>query len=255
MDTQDTAAIIDRDFAENPELTARYNKKLSIIIPFRKREEHLKAFIPHIIKYFNHDKLDRHITYSLHIVEQQRAGPFNRGKLLNCGFDISRDNDYFCFHDIDYLPIWADYSYCPNPARLIWHGLVLKEDYNHFFGAVILFNKVDFLKVNGFSNKYWGWGHEDLELKCRCDLNQLIITKRDGSFISLVHKHSGFDQNQRPTAEALQTAELFNSRQPKLAELIPQDGINTLDYKLLRSENYKLGDHILKNVFHHWVEI
>jgi hypothetical protein len=28
--------------------------------------------------------------------------------------------------------MWADYSWSPNPARLIWHGLTLKEDWNNF---------------------------------------------------------------------------------------------------------------------------
>ncbi|XP_014676387.1 PREDICTED: beta-1,4-N-acetylgalactosaminyltransferase bre-4-like, partial [Priapulus caudatus] len=33
--------------------------------------------------------------------------------------------------------------------------------YEQYFGGVCAFSKLDFLKVNGFSNEFWGWGGED----------------------------------------------------------------------------------------------
>lgn len=33
--------------------------------------------------------------------------------------------------------------------------------YDTLFGGVVMFKKEDFLKVNGFSNVFWGWGGED----------------------------------------------------------------------------------------------
>jgi hypothetical protein len=42
------------------------------------------------------------------IVEQSSELPFNRGALLNIGFELcSGETDYVCFHDLEYLPIWA----------------------------------------------------------------------------------------------------------------------------------------------------
>lgn len=40
------------------------------------------------------------------MVEQTADGrKFNRGKLLNAGFDMARDDyDVFIFHDVDLLP-------------------------------------------------------------------------------------------------------------------------------------------------------
>src|SRR2546421_11952458 len=89
-----------------------YSRRLAIVVPYRNRPDQLRRFIAHTRLYFERDKLDRQISYSIHIIEQLGMGLFNRGKLLNCGYDVSKNQaDYFCFHDVDYLPIWADYSY------------------------------------------------------------------------------------------------------------------------------------------------
>ena len=107
-------------FRRTPEFAKAYRKRLAIVVPYRNRAEHLKSFVPHMSAYFQQDKLDRAIPISIHIIEQNGNAPFNRGKLLNAGFMLARDAaDYFSFHDIDYLPIWADYSWSATPARLI----------------------------------------------------------------------------------------------------------------------------------------
>lgn len=45
-------------------------------------------------------------SFHIFIIEQSADGrKFNRGKLLNAGFDIARnDYDVFIFHDVDLLP-------------------------------------------------------------------------------------------------------------------------------------------------------
>lgn len=45
-------------------------------------------------------------AFHIFIIEQSTDGrKFNRGKLLNAGFDIARnDYDVFIFHDVDLLP-------------------------------------------------------------------------------------------------------------------------------------------------------
>jgi hypothetical protein len=126
--------------AQSPNVLAperSYDKRLAIVVPYRDRAEHLKSFLPHVATYFERDKLDRRIAVSIHVIEQAGRAPFNRGLVNNCGYRIVRDSvDYVCFHDVDYMPIWADYAWSPQPARLIWHGLRLQEDWQRFFGAV-----------------------------------------------------------------------------------------------------------------------
>ena len=117
----------------------------------------------------------------------------SRGRLANCGFLLTQDtSDYVCIHDVDYLPMWADYSWTQNPARLIWHGLSMRENRETFFGAVSLLDKTVFTAVNGFPNCYWGWGPEDLELSHRLRLRGYKLERRDGTFIPLPHKHAGY---------------------------------------------------------------
>jgi hypothetical protein len=234
-----------------------YDRKLAIIVCYRDRLEHLKIFLPYMLKYFARDKLDKYISYSIHIVEQAGNQRFNAGKLRNCGFALTRDQaDYFCFHDVDYLPIWADYSYCRRPARLIWHGLSLKENYDTFLGAVMLFNKEDYLKVNGFSNGYWGWGFEDTEMTVRCNITGLDFEKRDGTYQGLPHPHRGFERDGKTyTDDASKNRERFVSRFPTLKETFRQDGIADLRFRVLENRSVLVDGAAAENIFYHVVEI
>jgi len=235
--------------------TPAHGKRLAIIVPYRDRLAHLQRFVPHMINYFARDEPGRAIDYSIHIVEQLGTERFHRGLLCNAGFLIARDSaDYFCFHDVDYLPIRADYSYPEKPTRLIWHGLALKEDYGRFFGAVVAFSKADFLTVNGFSNAFWGWGPEDLELGLRCAISGLGFDKRDGTFEALPHPHAGFNPAGEPTAEAMRNFERFNSRFEKLKEIYPREGVNTADFRLVESSNLVVDGRPAPNVFLHKVD-
>ena len=142
-------------------------KKLNLIVPYRDRQSHLKRFIPSVENYLD----DSEIPFSISIVEQNNDKSFNRGKLLNIGFDISKnESDYFCFHDVDLIPDEVDYSYTEYPIHLATN--LSKDDYKegweYYFGGVTLFNKEDFININGYSNEYWGWGFEDDDLLRRC---------------------------------------------------------------------------------------
>ncbi|MGE5539942.1 MAG: galactosyltransferase-related protein [Gemmatimonas sp.] len=212
---------------------AAYDKRLAIIVPYRDRQEHVQMFLPHIVAYFARDKLDRYIDYAIHIVEQAPGKPFNRGLLLNAGFQIARDScDYVCFHDVDYLPLWADYSYPASPTRLIWHGLTMKEDYGGFFGGVVLFPNEHFAKVNGYSNGYWGWGAEDTELGLRCDISGLPRANRDGTYRALPHPNAGNNPDRTLTPEAVANRQRFRERRDRLAELMTGDGLSSAEFRI-----------------------
>mgnify|MGYP003337536680 CR=1 FL=1 len=60
--------------------------KLSIIIPYRNREEHFKKFVPHMNNF-----LKNKLNYEIVFVEQLDEKPFNRAKLLNVGFDLCKE--------------------------------------------------------------------------------------------------------------------------------------------------------------------
>jgi hypothetical protein len=68
-------------------------KKLSVVVPFRDRDEHLKVFVPWMIKNLNEEEIPFHIF----IINQGDSKGFNRAKLLNVGFKESESFDYFSF--------------------------------------------------------------------------------------------------------------------------------------------------------------
>jgi hypothetical protein len=215
---------------------ALYSKRLAFVVPFRDRADHLAKFVPHLSAYFQQDKLDAGISHSIHVIEQSSDGrPFNAGKLKNVGYRLTeKTHDYVCFHDVDYLPIWADYSYPESPCRLIWNGLRHNENYQDFFGAVVMFNRADFAGVNGYSNCYVGWGFEDIDLRIRCIAAGLNVEHRDGTFQGLPHADRGRESDGRPTEEAVRNSNLFNARVADLkrTRTIPTDGLADLAFAL-----------------------
>jgi len=143
--------------------------KLGIIVPYRNRLEHLKEFKTRMTRYLK--KLG--YLYEIIIVAQDDAKLFNRGMLLNIGFKYAEDLDcdYVVFHDVDMIPLDVDYSYSEHPVHLATD----KDIFDTYFGGVTLFPMNDFKKINGYSNKYWGWGYEDDDLLLRCEKNNLKL--------------------------------------------------------------------------------
>ena len=138
--------------------------KLGVIVPYRKRPGHLRKFRESIESYLKDQ------DYELIVVEQNDDLPFNRGKLLNIGFQqaIRNQCDYVVFHDIDMLPIDVDYSYSDVPIHLATNFTNSdREIFKTYFGGITMFPIDLFKKVNGYSNEYWGWGFEDDDLLMR----------------------------------------------------------------------------------------
>ena len=153
--------------------------KLAIIVPYRDRRDELDIFIPHMINFLNNKQID----YIIYIIEQFDNKPFNYGKLCNVGVSETIEfADYYCFHDIDVLPLNddADYSYKEIPAQLIFEDenkkLILP--YDKYFGGSVVISKDDFIKINGFNNNYWGKGYVDLDLLFRCEINKISLVKK-----------------------------------------------------------------------------
>lgn len=209
------------------------SEKLAIVVPYRDREDHLKRFIPSIESC---DFLDG-IDYEILIVEQEEGKPFNRGKLLNVGAIQCHTASYYCFHDVDMLPLVSDYSYCPNPTHLAAEAeqFGFKLPYQGYFGGVTLFDKHSFIKVNGYSNDYWGWGAEDDDVMFRCVAKEIKASRKNGRYRSLSHE--------RNIAQDLYNENLkkfFGFKNGLNIETINQkidsDGLTTLEYEVLEEK-------------------
>jgi len=203
-------------------------KKLSVVVPYRNREKHLAEFVPFMEEFLSEQKIPFHVF----VVHQLDQKPFNRAKLLNIGFSLSFEFDYHAFHDVDMLPLDADYSYVEEPTHLAsqveqfsW-GL----PYEGYFGGVTLFNQADFRKINGFSNDYWGWGAEDDDLLTRCMAVGLDARRREGRYISLSHDKAPMSHYQDNLKK------LRKLRSSNVRGKLMEDGLNSLEFREVRRE-------------------
>ena len=159
---------------------------VAIIVPFRdlhaeqQRSKHLARFVPHMISFLSKLQSERKLSdFHIYIINQsddQRK--FNRGKLLNIGFDYAknhhskRSHDVFVFHDVDLLPqdnlayAYATFPKTPYHIARVWERYSNNPKY---FGGVVSFSASDFKRLNGYPNTFWGWGGEDDELQNRCE--------------------------------------------------------------------------------------
>ena len=166
--------------------------KLAIIVPYRDRQEHLDVFVPHMHEFLK----DKGIDYTIFIAEQADDRPFNYGKLCNAVVrEIGEDYTYFAFHDIDMLPIndECDYGYPDSPTHLATNVDTHNNQlpYPQYFGGVVLISRDDFEKANGYSNEYWGYGFEDLDLLYRLQRSGAYLEK----FQDLNQTYSRYDEN------------------------------------------------------------
>ncbi|XP_028392993.1 beta-1,4-galactosyltransferase 1-like [Dendronephthya gigantea] len=222
-------------------------KKVAIILPYRNRYEQLKIFLRHLHPILKRQLLD----YRIFIIEQNGTTIFNRAILFNIGFmEAQKFNNYQCFifHDVDLLPeddrnmyncVTSPRHMCPAVDKFFY-----KLPYHDIFGGVEAIWKQHFEKVNGFSNKYWGWGGEDDDLYHRCTAKGLKLTRpsmKIGRY-KMLKKYHYVDsrKNQGRTRQLLNNA----------VSRMKYDGLNTLKYNLLQTESLPLYTHIRVAVNH-----
>ncbi|KAH9638925.1 hypothetical protein HF086_013824 [Spodoptera exigua] len=174
--------------------------------------------------------------------------PFNRAKLMNVGYVESQrlEPNFTCFifHDIDLLPTDTRnlYSCTTQPRHLSAAVDVFKYKlpYKTLFGGVSAMTNEQLRKVNGYSNKYWGWGGEDDDMSDRLKINNYHIARYPMSiarYEMLTHK------KQRPNPKRYQLLSQSKS--------FVKDGLSNLDYKVKQVINYHLYTHILANIDEH----
>jgi N-terminal domain of galactosyltransferase/N-terminal region of glycosyl transferase group 7 len=156
------------------------NPHHAIVIPYRERLHNARDFVSFMEPYLARNVPNA--TFSVYFVEQVDSGLFSRGFLLNAGLnEIKRrrpEIQCVILHDIDLLPLvdGVPYDDCTYPIQL-------SSELEHFdwgvpydgsCGGVISLHMNDWIKVNGMSNSYEGWGGEDDDLYIRLRLNGLL---------------------------------------------------------------------------------
>jgi len=200
--------------------------RVAIIIPFRDREEHLYIFLNHMIPFLQKQLLE----FTIYVVELTPGVGFNRAMLMNIGYaEAVKEHDWQCFvfHDVDLLPEDDRNIYsCPSSPRHMSAAvgtMSYKLPYAGIFGGVTALSKSQFTKVNGYPNRYFGWGGEDDDMHNRVVTKKLKIIRYPiniARYTMIKHKKDK-DLNKKRFAMIKQTARTQD-----------KDGLNTLSYKL-----------------------
>lgn len=197
--------------------------------------------LPHTVSFF---RRNTDIEPLFVLSEQTDDKKFNRGSLLNHAYIACRGMvDYICFHDVDYLPMWADYSEPSLPSRIVWYGMdkrplghgtnIVINAQKTGLAAVSVMKKWHFEAANGYSNDYWGWGYEDTDLAKRLESVGIPIGYRDGTFIALDHDSNGFDPEGPSQASKENEARFQDKSYPST-----QDGLSSCNAEVISIEEH-----------------
>ncbi len=151
-----------------------------IVIPFRNRHAHLRQWLHDM-----HRVLPRRAIRV--VVEQCDNQKFNRGALLNVGFEraVQLGARRVIFHDVDLVPTRdlarMYFDRWPSPVVHFGARFARYNNSEHYFGGVVGYD-VDYFP--GFSNKFYGWGGEDDSLYRRTCKN-LISRPQIGEYRDL----------------------------------------------------------------------
>jgi len=217
-------------------LSFNADRRLTVVIPFRDREQHLAELLP-VLKAQLHAQ---QIQHRIVVVEQAPGSLFNRGRLINIGVHFTADSsDYYCLHDVDAIPLSANYS-CPSqPLRLVnriqSNGTAAQKRHNdYYFSGAVSIRKEQMFAVNGFSNEYWGWGKEDDDFFFRLLLaGHLCYFDQQGEFHDLPNpKHQQVKRSGWATPAHVRRNRRQRSRLLRGLVDPAEDGLNTLRYEV-----------------------
>ncbi|XP_045036577.1 beta-1,4-galactosyltransferase 2 isoform X1 [Daphnia magna] len=221
-------------------------EKVALIVPYRRRKEHLKIFLRYMHPFLQRQQL----AYAVFVVEQFDSLPFNRGMLMNIGYKEAIKMDSFkcfIFHDVDLLPEDDRNLYkCPEDGKPRQMAFLMDiYDYkpapNSYFGGVNAFLTTNFQLINGFSNLFWGWGSEDDDLYRRLLRHNLTVVRLSSPDSSLVQiaRYTMLDHdwvNPNPDRDLLFKEWSYRQK---------YDGLSNLKYEVLKIEVTPLYTHIL----------
>jgi len=220
----------------NPVRTVHlHSKKLAILIAHRGRRENLSQTLNKLQKYFKTQQPE--IDYDIFVVEQFDENLFNKGQIFNAALNhIKDDYDYVLINDVDIFPVVADFRY-PNVSLF---RLTEKN-----WGASLLFME-DIIKVNGFSNNYWGWGYEDNDLEHRFWFLNIPFEPRDFIYDEINHPLAYTENIKNRNQQKMMSFVNMNSEE-KIKQ-IQADGLSNFPSRIKKFEVIKDNIFLLKIV-------
>lgn len=217
---------------------------IAILVPYRNRATHLRIFV----NYMNDFLIRQRRHFAIFFIEPIPQQRFNRGKLLNVGFEIaSKMQNFTCYflHDVDLLPLEIKRTYiCPKVGTAKhWSSAIDKYGfqmpYASYLGGVTAVHSSDYKKINGFSNLFWGWGGEDDNFYERTVEKRISIIRENepvAPFTMLRHQinESGNEINECRYVILSEASAFYDF-----------DGLSNLDYDIVKINTHKSFIHIL----------
>ncbi|CAG5101905.1 Oidioi.mRNA.OKI2018_I69.chr1.g56.t1.cds [Oikopleura dioica] len=225
-------------------------QNVAIIIPYKNREEHLRALLNTL-----HPILQRQNTaYCIYVGEQHDDGRFNKGAVMNSAFkEVLKEHAYDCviFHDVDMLP--EDdrniYQCESNPVHL--SPLIDKFDYKPYgtdFGGITMLRPEHFIAANGMSNLFWGWGREDDDMQFRVGRSPFNVTKpvnyEQARYKMIPHQHAWIFRNFKIRDSTTDVRFLPPEYLVKYKERSTVEGLTSVNYKNLGTDRKSLFTHL-----------
>ncbi|XP_074660749.1 beta-1,4-galactosyltransferase 4-like [Tubulanus polymorphus] len=214
----------------------------AMLVPYRNRPDNLKKFIYHMHKFLLAQKNE----YKIFLIEQADMELFNRAKLLNIGYLESQkftNTGCYIVHDLDKLPENTRHIYkCAGPT-LAQHMMGKRREqqnkkysngilYSFYVGGVLSIPRQVFRKVNGFSNRYWGWGREDDDFSARIRAKNLKVSFLNGQRIASYLILSHIDDR----TENKMKWPFIN----EVKKVMDKDGLNDAKYKVISIKDERL---------------
>lgn len=206
-----------------------------ICIPYRNREDHYKSFLKTAWPL-----LQTHLPNTqLVFVEQQEQLPFNRGMLLNIGFqEFGKQANWFFTHDIDMCPNEPTVKTTYNSQ--VFDIVRIHNPHPISLGGICKFRSTTFQTINGFPNYCWGWGIEDRALFYRAKIQNITMSPMMNSSTKvrvLPHKSNAVKYADERLKIHEKEEHIFHkgTQQEKLYH-IQSSGLNTLTYIILEKK-------------------
>ncbi|XP_039753854.1 beta-1,4-N-acetylgalactosaminyltransferase bre-4-like [Pararge aegeria] len=166
---------------------------VAILVTYRNRQSQLDVFIPYMHNFLR----KQNIHYKIYVIEQQDDKPWNKGLLYNIGAKQAIAENFPCLilHDVDLLPLDENNLYaCLHQPRHMSASIdkfrfVLI--YETLVGGVLAITSDQYKQLNGFSNRFKGWGGEDDDFAGRMSANQFVILRfpqHMSRYTMLLHK-------------------------------------------------------------------
>lgn len=218
----------------------------NIVIPYRNRPNCLSQLIDYFPTWL---KKQPYITsFNILVVEQDFSKPFNLAKIINAGYAlftqaklVTKDS-VFIFQPVDCLPVSISYE-----VEAGFVGFCATSNGNSFYKACGV-TPYTFESVNGFSNEFWGWGYEDVDMFLRLQARKLPTEMRSGDFKFLMdcplNESKDIDANNKDKRFELKHKKRLAENKQNILMTMHTDGLSNLEFREL--ERQKLNEHITK---------